>query len=177
MLPWQTPLHDETILTPLPYPPDLYLDGSIHTLPDINLRDLYEMPYTGRQPINSSYATLLASAHLLHRAKALRSEPVEAQTTYRSLATHRSSGSRCLRIENSAAYTEIMDTAKYLHANLPESARLDMMSSTPWTNPDVPIIVSLHTSLIKSCGRAQANGMTIAGPAHGSENALTRTRR
>lgn len=147
MLPWQTPIRDETILTPLPYAPDLYLDGTIHSLPDINLRTLYELPYNGRgQALNCSYATLVASTHLLNRAKSLRTDAAEDQTTFRALAKRSSSKIRCLRIENRAGYTEIMDTAKYIHANLPEDSRLDVNSATPWTNPDVPIIVRLLIS-------------------------------
>jgi hypothetical protein len=141
MLPWKSPIHDETILTPLPYAPDLYLDGRIHSLPDMNLRDIYELPYTNAKLINSSYSTLLAATHLLTRAKFLRAGGPESPSTYRSLANRPAGGPRCLRIENQAAYNEIMETTKYIHANLPDSAKLDMLSPTPWTNPDVPIIV------------------------------------
>lgn len=145
MLPWQTPINDDTILTPLPYTPELYLDGTIRSLPDINLRDIYEMPHSGSKPMNFSYAILLASVHLLHRAKTLQSDRPESHTTYRSLANRKPGLTRCLRQENPAAYTEIMDAAKYIHANLPPDARLDLLSSSPWTNPDVPMIVSpLH---------------------------------
>lgn len=146
MLPWPTPIHDETILTPLPYPPEYYLDGTIHNLPDVNLRNLYEWPHTLAPPINFTYALVLASVHLLHRAKTLRDKaPAQLDTTYRSLSranTTVGNGSRCVRIEDQAAYTEIMDAAKYIQANLPSEAKLDMMSPTPWTNPDIPIIVS-----------------------------------
>lgn len=145
MLPWQSPIRDETILTPLPYAPERYLDGTIHSLPDVNLRTIYELPYNGNngvhQALNTSYAALIAATHLLNRAKSLRADGPEFQRTFRSLANRSTSGTRCLRIENQAAYTEIMDTAKYIHGNLPEDAQFDMLSSTPWTNPDVPIIV------------------------------------
>lgn len=141
MLPWPTPIQDDTILTPLPYSPDVYLDGSIHSLPDISLRDLYEMPHSGLRPLGYTYGLMMAAVHLLQRAKTLRTDRLESQNTYRSLRNQQVPVTRCPRVENPAAYKEIMDAASHIHANIPSELRVDMFSPVPWDNADVPMVV------------------------------------
>jgi hypothetical protein len=141
MLPWSSPIRDETILTPLPYAPDDYLNGSIVHLPDISLRDLYELPYIGAPPPNYNYGLMMAALHLLDRAKSIREGPITPQGTFRELA-HSSAVSRSPRSDTPAVYREIMDTANHLFGKLPPSARLDIHSSAPWTSFDVPMLVS-----------------------------------
>jgi hypothetical protein len=141
MLPWPSPIRDENILTPLPHAPEDYLTGAIHHLPDISLRDLYELPYAGASPPNYTYGLMMASIHLLNRAKSVREEPTLLQATYRSLQ-HNTALSRCPRLDNPSVYTEIMDATNHFFAKLPPSARLDTLSSAQWTNFDVPMIVS-----------------------------------
>ena len=141
MLPWPSPIRDETILTPLPYAPDDYLTGAIAHLPDISLRDLYEQPYTGAAPPNYSYGLMMASLHLLDRAKSIREGPVSSQATFRDLSRD-TVVSRSPRLDSPAVYREIMDGANYLFGKLPSSARIDIHSSVPWISFDAPMLVS-----------------------------------
>jgi hypothetical protein len=145
MLPWPSPIRDETILTPLPYAPDDYLTGSIIHLPDISLRDLYELPYSGALPPNYNYGLMMAALHLLDRAKSVREGPISTQGTFRELA-HGPGVSRSPRVDLPAVYREIMDAASHLFAKLPPSARIDINSPVPWISFDVPMVVSLPTS-------------------------------
>jgi hypothetical protein len=168
MLPWPTPIQDETVLTPLPHSPDAYLDGSVQHLPDISLRDLYEMPHSGSRPYGYIYGLMLASVHLLQRAKTVRTDRLESQTTYRALATKQAPATRSPRIDNPAAYTEIMDATSHLLATLPMDARVDMFSPVPWTDSDVPMIVS--TDLATSMYFADE----LAGMPHWRQAASTR---
>jgi hypothetical protein len=141
MLPWPSPIRDETILTPLPYAPDEYLTGAIAHLPDISLRDLYELPYNGAPPPNYNYGLVMASLHLLDRAKSLRSGPISSQATFRELAQN-SAISRSPRVDTPVVYREIMDAANHLFAKLPPLARIDIDSPVPWTSFDVPMLAS-----------------------------------
>lgn len=140
MLPWASPIRDETILTPLPYAPDDYLTGSIVHLPDVSLRDLYELPYTGAPPPNYNYGLMMAALHLVDRAKSVRETPI-SQGTFRELA-HGSAVSRSPRVDTPAVYGEIMDAANHLFGKLPPSARIDIHSPAPWVSFDVPMLVS-----------------------------------
>ena len=140
MLPWPSPIRDENILTPLPHAPEDYLNGTIHHLPDISLRDLYELPYSGSLSPNYNYALMMASVHLLNRAKSIREDPAPSQTTFRSLKL--ATLSRSPRLDNPSVYTEIMDASTHFFAKLPPSARIETLSSAQWTNFDVPMIVS-----------------------------------
>jgi hypothetical protein len=142
MLPWPSPIRDETILTPLPYAPDEYLTGSIVHLPDISLRDLYELPYSGAPPPNYNYGLMMAALHLLDRAKSIREGPISTQGTFRELA-HGPGVSQSPRVDMPAVYREIMDAANNLFAKLPPSARIDLQSPVPWISFDVPMLVSL----------------------------------
>lgn len=141
MLPWPSPLRDETILTPLPYAPDDYLTGATAHQPDFSLRDLYESPYTGAPPPGYNYGLMMAALHLVDRAKATREGPISSQATFRELA-HASSSSRSPRSDNPAVYREIMDAANNFSGKLPPSARIDIHSSVPWISFDVPMLVS-----------------------------------
>jgi hypothetical protein len=52
MLPWPVPFQDDQITTPLPLAPESYLDGTVHRVPDIQLRDIYEMPFGSEMKID-----------------------------------------------------------------------------------------------------------------------------
>jgi hypothetical protein len=144
MLPWPSPIRDETVITPLPYAPDDYLTGSIVHLSDVSLRDLYELPYVGAPPPNYNYGLMMAALHLLDRAKSIREGPISTQGTFRELA-HGPAVSRSPRVDMPAVYREIMDAANHLVAKLPPSARIDLQSPVPWISFDVPMLVSLST--------------------------------
>jgi hypothetical protein len=135
-------MRDETILTPLPHAPDDYLTGAVAHLPDISIRGLYEMPHNDTFPPTFLFSILMAAMHLLNRAKMLRDDPLPTPSSFRALAAHDAGTSKSLRMDNPSVYTEIMDAANCLYAKLPPSSKIETLSSTPWTNFDVPMLVS-----------------------------------
>jgi hypothetical protein len=97
-------------------------------------------------PALTTSAFLILAAHLVHRAQDLRHRLPEARPVF-SYTKSKDAGSApspvfCPRRDHPMAYAEMMSGVKNLLANLPESCRIRLLESPPWSHPDVPMIVS-----------------------------------
>lgn len=143
MMPWETPIRDDLIITPLPRDPSAYFDGTILREPDMTLRDIYELPHVPKTKIKYHAAILMSAIHLVHRAKTLRSELPEARPTFRELGRHSRAPKHtfCARQDHPAAYQELMDSSQYLLNNMPTEHQIRWLDPTaPWDNDDVPLV-------------------------------------
>ncbi|ODN80573.1 hypothetical protein, variant 1 [Cryptococcus amylolentus CBS 6039] len=156
--PWPSLLRDEMILTPLPRPPDDYLNGTILQVPDVNLRTLYNGPLTDdHRGIDSLYSFLFASLHLFHRASTVSSREIESPMSYRLLSTLDPTRSPreaypevCEEITGMCVWVESIVPDRWsIHASAGQEAE-------GWKNQDAPIIF-----LLLICARIH-----LLSPAH-----------
>ncbi|EIW65919.1 hypothetical protein M231_02824 [Tremella mesenterica] len=152
MLPWETFIRDDLIRTPLPREPSAYSDGSLVREPDIYLRDIYEMPHGCNKRSNYICFYILTAAHLIHRAKTLRSEMPEHRPTFRELNLRSSAHpqpvrSFCARRDHPAAYQELIDATQHMLKNIPREHQMRLSQTPPWSSPDVPLVHSLLVSV------------------------------
>lgn len=166
MMPWPSAIDDRTILTPLPKRPGEAPNSS----QDFSLRSLYKMASdpTIRTPDNV-YALLYASAHLCHRAKALREARPEAALGFAEQAEFGPDHTYCARRDHPRAYKEIMEAARSLRERLPDHLQIKYGAAQPWPDPDVPVV---HVCILA----AQAYLHNIFGDEYDRESCLAFSR-
>ncbi|KAL0255438.1 hypothetical protein I308_100242 [Cryptococcus tetragattii IND107] len=112
---WAGLVKDESIITPLPRPPEDTLNSATQSIEDMTLRDLYDLPYrTNPLRFEPLYTLLLAGVHLFTRASNLTSNPPESGLSYRSLSL---TSSASVRRRFPEACEEIALTCTYLEEN------------------------------------------------------------
>ncbi|WVQ73976.1 hypothetical protein IAR50_003557 [Cryptococcus sp. DSM 104548] len=161
--PWPSLLRDEMIITPLPRPPDDYLNGTILQVPDITIRTLYTAPLKNDpRPLNSLYSFLFASLHLFHRASTVSNREIESPMSYRLLAAldGEGVGERSPREAYPDVCAEIEGMCEWVEGVMP--GRWNVRASSPgqggegeregegegWKDQDAPVI-----SLLLICTR------------------------
>nr|ODN93023.1 hypothetical protein L204_05202 [Cryptococcus depauperatus CBS 7855] len=140
---WPSMIKDEVIITPLPRPPEDYLNRTIRKVRDINFRDLYDLPFRqNSEGLDFIYGLLFSVAHLHHRARTLSSHISETSPSYRSLDSTVQSP---VRERYPEAFDEILRTCEWLEDHIPSQWRLDG-EEEGWSHVDVPVLYSLLKS-------------------------------
>ncbi|WVQ79976.1 hypothetical protein IAT38_002077 [Cryptococcus sp. DSM 104549] len=136
---WPSLFKDEIITTPLPRPPEDFVDGSIIYKPDVRLKDAYDLPYQRQNsPLDFFFGFFFFVIHLHHRAVALGCTPPEAQPTYRSFVGS-PAGKFSPKANHPAAFNEIMHTTYWLEENMPSEWRTGE-NEVGWENKDAPLM-------------------------------------
>ncbi|WVN91033.1 uncharacterized protein L203_106280 [Cryptococcus depauperatus CBS 7841] len=141
---WPSMIKDEVIITPLPRPPEDYLNRTISKVQDINFRDLYDLPFRqNSEGLDFIYGLLFSVAHLHHRARTLSSHISETSPSYRSLDSTVQSP---VRKRYPGAFDDILRTCEWLEEHIPSQWRLDG-EGEGWSHVDVPVLYSLLKSI------------------------------
>ncbi|OCF30694.1 hypothetical protein I316_07658 [Kwoniella heveanensis BCC8398] len=142
---WPSAIRDDQIITPLPRPAEDYHTSLVYVEPDVNLRDLYDLPHRKDvKPFKTLDQYKLVACHLVHRAMGLSSTPPEnASTSYRSLSQSSVIPTVSSRKRHLVAYHEIVTTSIWLEENLPQKWKVNRTQKPMWTAPDVPVVALL----------------------------------
>ncbi|KIR26936.1 hypothetical protein I309_04102 [Cryptococcus deuterogattii LA55] len=142
---WAGLVKDESIITPLPRPPEDIFNSATQSIEDMTLRDLYDLPYRTNAPrFEPLYTLLLAGVHLFTRASNLTSNPPESGPSYRSLSL---TSSASVRRRFPEACEEIALTCTYLEEDMSQKWPLEDgpegQYGKGWLIEDVPVIFLL----------------------------------
>ncbi|ORX35659.1 hypothetical protein BD324DRAFT_631038 [Kockovaella imperatae] len=141
-------LDESTITTPLPRPPEEYINGTVTNHPEFRLRDIYLLStMDDLSPPSYMYGTLICSLHLCWRARILCEKSPEGINNFTALAlaayAQKTSPTPpppyCARRDHPAAYKEIMEATYAIERKMADELKIKQGSDVVWDAIDAPL--------------------------------------